>query len=142
MSGLGSTDLALACVYVSGSAFKLVNHRAYHHGTMLIDAQLSNLRGVLGTKKVGDLTRPFLCSGADSDGRQQEGMITKGVASVPSPVRNLKEWNADLDHERFVEQVSQEFARRYNVSDEVQVRHSSSVQSCACLLTLEASFDN
>ncbi|GAA5832831.1 hypothetical protein JCM3766R1_007058 [Sporobolomyces carnicolor] len=82
------------------SAFKLVNHRAYHHGTMLIDAQLSNLRGVLGTKK--------------------EGMITKGVASVPSPVRNLKEWNADLDHERFVEQVSQEFARRYNVSDEVQ----------------------
>lgn len=39
-------------LYVSGSAFKLVNKRAYHHGTMLIDAQLGNLRGVLGSKKV------------------------------------------------------------------------------------------
>ncbi|GAA5994821.1 hypothetical protein JCM5350_000901, partial [Sporobolomyces pararoseus] len=82
------------------SAFKLVNHRAYHHGTMLIDAQLSNLRGVLGTQK--------------------EGMITKGVASVPSPVRNLKEWNSEIDHESFVEQVSKEFSKRYGVSGDIK----------------------
>ena len=42
-------------IYVSGSAFKLVSKRAYHHGTMLIDAQLSHLRGVLGTEKVRSL---------------------------------------------------------------------------------------
>ncbi|GAA5960401.1 hypothetical protein JCM3765_007499 [Sporobolomyces pararoseus] len=78
----------------------LVNHRAYHHGTMLIDAQLSNLRGVLGTQK--------------------EGMITKGVASVPSPVRNLKEWNSEIDHESFVEQVSKEFSKQYGVSDQIK----------------------
>ncbi|GAA5894836.1 putative lipoate--protein ligase [Sporobolomyces salmoneus] len=82
------------------TSFKLVNHRAYHHGTMLIDAQLANLRGVLGTKK--------------------EGMITKGVASVPSPVRNLREWNDKIDHESFVENVSKEFAERYNVSGEIK----------------------
>lgn len=38
--------------YVSGSAFKLVNKRAYHHGTMLIDAKLGDLRGVLGSQRV------------------------------------------------------------------------------------------
>ncbi|GAA6008605.1 hypothetical protein JCM11491_003365 [Sporobolomyces phaffii] len=86
--------------HVSGSAFKLVNHRAYHHGTMLIDAQLSHLRGVLGTDK--------------------SGMITKGVASVPSPVRNLREWNSELDHAKFVRQVSTEFSNAYGVSDEIR----------------------
>ena len=39
-------------VYVSGSAFKLVNARAYHHGTMLIDAKLQDLKGVLSNEKV------------------------------------------------------------------------------------------
>ncbi|GAA6061099.1 hypothetical protein JCM10212_006130 [Sporobolomyces blumeae] len=87
-------------LYVSGSAFKLVNSRAYHHGTMLIDAQLSNLRGVLGTTK--------------------ETMITKGVASVPSPVRNLVEWSKAIDHDRFVEQVASEFADKYQVANEIK----------------------
>lgn len=39
-------------VHVSGSAFKLVNARAYHHGTMLIDAKLGDLKGVLGNSRV------------------------------------------------------------------------------------------
>ncbi|GAA5858404.1 hypothetical protein JCM5353_003957 [Sporobolomyces roseus] len=81
-------------------AFKLVNKRAYHHGTMLIDAQLSHLRGVLGTEK--------------------DGMVTKGVASVPSPVRNLKEWNDAIDHEAFVGGVAEEFARKYRVGGEIE----------------------
>ncbi|CEQ39111.1 SPOSA6832_00624 [Sporobolomyces salmonicolor] len=87
-------------MHVSGSAFKLVNKRAYHHGTMLIDAKLSNLRGVLGTHK--------------------DTMVTKGVASVPSPVRNLREWSQALDHDRFVEGVAGEFARRYGTSGEIK----------------------
>lgn len=48
-------------------------------------------------------------------------MITKGVASVPSPVRNLKEWNSEIDHESFVEQVSKEFSKRYGVSGDIKV---------------------
>ncbi|GAA5933360.1 hypothetical protein JCM3775_000666 [Rhodotorula graminis] len=87
-------------MHVSGSAFKLVNKRAYHHGTMLIDAQLGNLRGVLGSNK--------------------DSMVTKGVASVPSPVRNLSESSGEVDHERFVEAVAEQFARKYGVSNEVQ----------------------
>ncbi|BGP59397.1 hypothetical protein NBRC10512v2_000691 [Rhodotorula toruloides] len=82
------------------SAFKLVNKRAYHHGTMLIDAQLGNLRGVLGNKR--------------------ESMVTKGVASVPSPVRNLREWSKEIEHEKFVEVVAREFADKYGLSGEVK----------------------
>ncbi|GJN87773.1 hypothetical protein Rhopal_000728-T1 [Rhodotorula paludigena] len=86
--------------HVSGSAFKLVNKRAYHHGTMLIDAQLGTLRGVLGSKK--------------------EAMVTKGVASVPSPVRNLREWSTRVNHERFVEVVARQFAEKYALSGEIK----------------------
>jgi lipoate-protein ligase A len=53
-------------------------------------------------------------------------MITKGVASVPSPVRNLKEWNSEIDHESFVQQVSKEFSHKYGVSDEIEVNYSQS----------------
>ena len=38
--------------YVSGSAYKISNHRAYHHGTMLIDAKLNDLGDVLHNTKV------------------------------------------------------------------------------------------
>lgn len=43
----------------------------------------------------------------------QETMITKGVASVPSPVRNLSEWSPAFDHDAFVERVAEEFAEVY-----------------------------
>ncbi|GAA5857691.1 hypothetical protein JCM8547_004332 [Rhodosporidiobolus lusitaniae] len=92
-------DIVVDGFKVSGSAFKLVNHRAYHHGTMLIEAQLGSLRGVLGGKK--------------------DSMVTKGVASVPSPVRNLREWTNDIDHDRFVEVVAREFASKYGGNGEI-----------------------
>ena len=38
--------------YVSGSAYKIVNKRAYHHGTMLISTQLNTLGDLLRTNKV------------------------------------------------------------------------------------------
>ncbi|KWU45844.1 Lipoyltransferase and lipoate-protein ligase [Rhodotorula sp. JG-1b] len=95
--GLQKLDLA---AYVSGSAFKLVNKRAYHHGTMLIDAKLGDLRGVLGS--------------------QRDSMVTKGVASVPSPVQNLREFSAAVDHEQFVQVVADEFAAAYGLSRDIK----------------------
>lgn len=38
--------------HLSGSAYKIVNNRAYHHGTMLISTQLDALTGLLHTTKV------------------------------------------------------------------------------------------
>lgn len=48
----------------------------------------------------------------------QETMITKGVASVPSPVRNLVEWSPRFDHAAFVSRVAEEFAAVYGGSAE------------------------
>ncbi|BGP22044.1 hypothetical protein JCM10295v2_000921 [Rhodotorula toruloides] len=99
-AGLKKLDLEAEGEHVSGSAFKLVNKRAYHHGTMLIDAQLGNLHGVLGNKR--------------------KSMVTKGVASVPSPVRNLREWSKEIDHAKFVEVVAGEFADKYGLGGEIK----------------------
>jgi Lipoyl protein ligase A/B catalytic domain len=42
----------LSSYYVSGSAYKIANKRAYHHGTMLISAQLNSLGDLLKNQKV------------------------------------------------------------------------------------------
>lgn len=55
---------------VSGSAFKQKKDMALHHGTLLVNAQLKSLKGLLGS----------------TDNWDVQG---KGIASVPSPVTNL-----------------------------------------------------
>ena len=113
----------LASFHVSGSAFKLVNARAYHHGTMLIDAKLGDLRGVLGNSRVGG-SYPFP-SGSSSlihcVSARQDTMVTKGVASVSSSVRNLREWSSTIDHDSFVDAVVREFKATYGGGSVVQV---------------------
>lgn len=54
-------------------------------------------------------------------------MVTKGVASVPSPVRNLREWSQEVDHDAFVGVVAEEFARKYGLSSEIEVRSEPSI---------------
>ncbi|KAF9573519.1 Biotin/lipoate A/B protein ligase [Mortierella alpina] len=85
-------DLILS--YVSGSAFKLIQHRSYHHGTMLIDTDLSTLGQYLKVDK--------------------SSLITKGVASVRSPVTRLRESSFTIDHLSFCEVVRTEFLKRYS----------------------------
>ncbi|KAJ1024409.1 hypothetical protein NDA18_004576 [Ustilago nuda] len=88
---------------VSGSAYKLVNKRAYHHGTMLLSASLGSLGSSLRNDR-GEL------------------LVTKGVASVPAPVANLSDAFPDrkamLSHDMFVEAVVDEFHRTYPSSCE------------------------
>ncbi|KAJ9473826.1 putative lipoate-protein ligase A [Pseudozyma hubeiensis] len=84
---------------VSGSAYKLVNKRAYHHGTMLLSASLGSLGSSLRNDR-GEL------------------LVTKGVASVPAPVANLSDAFPDrkamLSHDVFVQAVVAEFHRTYH----------------------------
>lgn len=80
---------------ISGSAYKIIPKRAYHHGTMLLSANLSDL---------GSALRPMR---ADMD--------SKGVASVSSPVINLVEAfpsrKSHLTHDAFCQSVLSEFKR-------------------------------
>jgi lipoate---protein ligase len=45
-------DEALTDKYVSGSAYKIVSARAYHHGTMLVTAALEGVGAYLRVDKV------------------------------------------------------------------------------------------
>ncbi|KAI8887134.1 hypothetical protein K501DRAFT_283428 [Backusella circina FSU 941] len=82
---------------VSGSAYKITSKRAYHHGTMLIDADTEILKGCLSKKRM-----------------QKKGIVSKGVESVPSPVTNLREYSFTVDHQQFCESVMNEFSHAYN----------------------------
>lgn len=92
-------DIVVEGFKVSGSAYKIVNKRAYHHGTMLIDAKLNQLGDLLHNTK--------------------ENLVTKGVESVRSPVQNLRKWAPAMTHETFVDAVTQEFQKTYNGSQDV-----------------------
>ena len=48
----GEADAVLLRAYVSGSAYKIVNNRAYHHGTMLISTRLDLLGDLLRVEGV------------------------------------------------------------------------------------------
>lgn len=52
-------------------------------------------------------------------------MVTKGVASVSSPVRNLREWSKTLNHDSFVDAVSAEFAKTYDGPLTIKVGETS-----------------
>ncbi|KAF9095661.1 Biotin/lipoate A/B protein ligase [Mortierella sp. AD031] len=66
---------------------------SYHHGTMLIDTDLSSLGQYLKVDR--------------------SSLVTKGVASVRSPVTRLRESSFTIDHLSFCEATRTEFLKRY-----------------------------
>jgi len=87
--------LIFSSQHVSGSAYKIVSQRAYHHGTMLISTRLDHL---------GDMLRP-----------EERNIITKGVLSIRSPVCNLDQFDATITHEGFTSAVIHEFRKEYQI---------------------------
>ncbi|KAH9179535.1 Lipoyltransferase and lipoate-protein ligase [Lactarius sanguifluus] len=98
-------DVCVGHYKVSGSAYKIVKDRAYHHGTMLISSQLGTLGDVLHVSK--------------------DSMVTRGVASVRSPVRNLREFSPTVTHDTFVKAMVQAFREEYHVKEPVQYVQAS-----------------
>ncbi|OSD04531.1 Lipoyltransferase and lipoate-protein ligase [Trametes coccinea BRFM310] len=96
-------DICVGKEKVSGSAYKIVKDRAYHHGTMLISTRLETL---------GELLR----SGKDT-------METRGVASVRSPVCNLQQYHPGTTHEKFVDAMIHAFRQEYGVIEEAYPVH-------------------
>ncbi|ODN84799.1 hypothetical protein L202_00669 [Cryptococcus amylolentus CBS 6039] len=83
--------------YVSGSAYKIIQHRAYHHGTMLISSSLAELGKSLKSSA--------------------PNMETKGIASHRSPVTTLNHFIRDvtkpIHHDSFTSALTSEFAQVY-----------------------------
>lgn len=49
----------------------------------------------------------------------QDTLVTKGVASVRSPVHNLRQFKSDVTHSAFVDAVIENFAEEYETDSEV-----------------------
>jgi len=74
---------------VSGAAFKEKTDRCFHHGTKLIDADLSQLAKYLNPSK--------------------KKLQAKGTKSVRSRVGNLVDYEKSIDHDSFVQAVIDSF---------------------------------
>lgn len=85
----GRNDILVDGRKVSGSAFKHTKERSFHHGTLLIDADLTRLQDYLNPQKAK--------------------LVSKGIKSVRSRVANLREYIPDLDHDRICEAVMEVF---------------------------------
>ena len=86
---------------ISGSAFKETKDRAFHHGTLLIHADINKLEQYLNPNK--------------------KKLESKGITSVRSRVINLQDLNPLLTHELLCEQIIQEFFNHYQQVSEIEV---------------------
>lgn len=96
----GRNDLVVQGRKVSGSAYKLKMGKSdgsgplsLHHGTMLLDLELDALGKYLNPNK--------------------KKLMSKGVDSVISRVLNLKELNAEIDHEKFSQALTDAFIQKW-----------------------------
>lgn len=78
---------------VSGSAYRQLSDRAFHHGTLLLHSDLEKLARYLTPK--------------------QKKLEAKGVKSVRARVANLKEFNATLTHDTLVASIKKSFCDYY-----------------------------
>lgn len=96
----GRNDILVDGRKVSGSAFKHTKERSFHHGTLLIDADLTRLQDYLNPRKAK--------------------LVSKGIESVRSRVANLNEYVPDLDHETICETVTEAFFDYHGTPCEVE----------------------
>ena len=64
---------------------------------------------------------------------EQDKMVSKGVASVPSPVRNLEEWSSLIDHDAFARAVIGEFVQLCAQNPDMPAAMTQTVDEAALL---------
>ncbi|MFP4012124.1 MAG: lipoate--protein ligase [Spirochaetaceae bacterium] len=96
----GRNDLLVDGRKVSGSAFKRTKDRAFHHGTLLINADLGRLVDYLSPAK--------------------KKLVSKGIDSVRSRVVNLTEFNPGINHEELTAAIFRAFLEYYGEQAEVE----------------------
>lgn len=85
---------------ISGSAFKETKDRCFHHGTLLIDADLSKLANYLNP--------------------HQKKLVSKGITSVRARVINLVEINPTITHETLSEKIIELFQQFHQTNAVVE----------------------
>lgn len=103
----GRNDLLVDGRKISGSAFKVARERCFHHGTLLLDADLGRLTAFLTPRK--------------------RSMQSKGIDSVRSRVANLSEFGDGIGYMEVCRALAQAFVRRYSPDS---VEQASEMQVC------------
>lgn len=88
---------------VSGSAYRETKDRGFHHGTLLLNADLSRLANYLHP--------------------DPKKLQAKGITSVRSRVANLVELMPDITHEQICDAVTESFFKHYD--ERVEAEHIS-----------------
>lgn len=97
----GRNDILVNGLKVSGSAFKENPDRAFHHGTLLINVNLSEMPNYLTPS--------------------EKKLMSKGISSVRSRVANLTDFNSSINHEILIEAIIEEFFKEYNSERKIEV---------------------
>lgn len=90
LSRANRKDLWAGAYKISGTASHISKNRTLHHGTLLFDSDLNALHAALGLLPAGKIN--------ESVSRRQAEAKSKGIASVPSPVANIKHICPNLAH--------------------------------------------
>lgn len=86
-------------IHVSGSAYKIIQHRAYHHGTMLISSSLNELGKALKTSSVGrKVHRLASVTEHIAEHRNERNRIVQITGDYPQPVYSSR---SPFHHPRF-----------------------------------------
>ena len=96
----GRNDMQVGDKKISGSAFKHAIDRSFHHGTLLVNADM---------QKLGDYLNPHPLK-----------LQAKGIKSVRSRVANLVEFNKDINHEALSAALIEAFCEYYGQTVEVE----------------------
>lgn len=86
---------------ISGCAFKETKDRSFHHGTVLINADMTML---------GSYLNPNI-----------KKLQSKGITSVRARVINLKELNAEVNHEDICQKIITEFFKHYETECPIEI---------------------
>ena len=96
----GRNDIQVGDRKISGNAFKHAVDRSFHHGTLLVNADM---------QKLGDYLNPHPLK-----------LKAKGIKSVRARVANLKDFNEDITHEILSNALIEAFCEYYGETAPVE----------------------
>ncbi|MEK6893988.1 MAG: lipoate--protein ligase [Nanoarchaeota archaeon] len=103
----GRNDILVDGKKISGSAFKENPDRAFHHGTLLINVNLTELAGYLTPSP--------------------KKLLAKGTTSVRSRVANLTEFNHAINHEVLTNAIIDEFFKTYESEKKIEILNNKNL---------------
>lgn len=109
----GRNDIVVNDKKISGSAFKETKDRAFHHGTLLINADLTKLANYLNPNP--------------------KKLESKGIQSVRARVENLNSLNQQINHDSLSQAIIEEFFLEYGARTEIEMLNNEKLKSIPVL---------